>query len=331
MARASRNYAPAEILELALPWLPGEPPASPAALTIHTDTSDFFRLEAGDVVLLEGVPYLVRNSMREGRFGLDDEVKHWVKRAIELPTGRPKIIKLVFHERFTAHIGGIAFECFRSPRKEARILALVADHPGFMHGISLVDAAGNPVRVIEVIHGPSLADHVAAIALGHEAYFFEALPEILDRFMGCIAAIGFLHRHGEKHGDIRRDHILIDSDNGEYRWIDFDYNYRHRENIYGYDLFGLGNILIYLVGKGDLLLADLRRERPEVAARLAAEDMNIVFRNRLADLKKAYAYIPDALNRVLRHFSAGANWFYETTDQLLQDLGEAAAGIRRRA
>jgi hypothetical protein len=45
-----------------------------------------------------------------------------------------------------------------------------------------------------------------------------------------------------------------------------------------------------------------------------------VFNNRVANLKKIYPYIPDALNRILMHFSKGANWFYENTVQLLQDL-----------
>jgi hypothetical protein len=71
--------------------------------------------------------------------------------------------------------------------------------------------------------------------------------------MECIEAIGFLHQHAEKHGDIRRDHILID---------------------------------------------------------------------RVANLKKIYPYIPESLNRVLMHFSKGANWFYENTTQLLDDLRE---------
>jgi hypothetical protein len=56
--------------------------------------------------------------------------------------------------------------------------------------------------------------------------------------------------------------------------------------------------------------------------------MNIVFRNRLANLKKAFGYIPDSLNRVLLHFSKGAHWFYEHTEQLLNDLSGAAADIR---
>jgi hypothetical protein len=56
--------------------------------------------------------------------------------------------------------------------------------------------------------------------------------------------------------------------------------------------------------------------------------MNIVFHNRLANLKKVFAYIPDSLNRILLHFSRGANWFYEKTPQLLQDLYQAKADIR---
>jgi hypothetical protein len=316
----------AEIHAMAAPWLPDSRKEAP--LSIHTDTSDFFRIESGDVVLLAGAPYLIRNSVREGRFGLDDEVKYWVKRAVELSTGGTKIIKLVFHEQFTANIGGIVFDCFRSPRKEGRILALVKDHPHFMHGSAAMDSKGNLVRVLDYISGRSLADCVAEIGQPHETYFFETLPGILAQYIRCIEAIRFLHDHGEKHGDIRRDHILVEHESGRYRWIDFDYNYRHRENIYGYDLFGLGNVLVYLIGKGDVLLADLRRESPAVAAALVEGDMNIVFHNRLANLKKVFGYIPDSLNRVLLHFSKGAHWFYEHTEQLLHDLSGAAANIR---
>jgi hypothetical protein len=270
----------------------------------------------------------MRNSVREARFGLEDEVKHWVKRAIDLVTGQMKIVKLVFDERFSSTIGGIVFECFRSPRKEARILERVEGHPNFMHGLSAADEKGNIVRVLEYISGATLAAHVADVQQDHEAYFFTTLPGILQNYLRCVEAIRFLHDHGEKHGDIRRDHILIDNDSGQYRWIDFDYNYRHRENMYGYDLFGLGNVLIYLVGKGDVLLPDLRSRDPGMLSRLTDGDLNIVFHNRLANLKKVFAYIPDSLNRVLLHFSRGANWFYEETPQLLQDLYQASTDIR---
>ena len=39
--------------------------------------------------------------------------------------------------------------------------------------------------------------------------------------------------------------------------------------------------------------------------RLSEDDVNIVFHNRVANLKKVYPYIPDSLNRVLMHFCRG--------------------------
>jgi serine/threonine protein kinase len=221
-----------------------------------------------------------------------------------------------------AHIGGITFECFRSPRKEARILNLVADHKNFMHGYSIEDSKGNLVRILDFIKGKPLSHHVTYMEMDHQTYFYDRFPGILKNFMECIDAIRFLHTHGEKHGDIRRDHILIDRDSKSYRWIDYDFNYRHRENIYGYDLFGLGNILVFLAGMGDVLLPDLRKQSHPALDVIEEKDLNIVFNHRVANLKKIYPYIPESLNRVLMHFSKGANWFYEDTTQLLDDLEE---------
>lgn len=302
-------------------WMPSRSAAMPP--TIHTDSSDFFRIDYGDVLVLSGIPYLIRQNAKEGRFGLDDEEKFWVKRCIDLNTGERKIIKLVFHERFTAHIGGIAFECFRSPRKEARILDLVRDHSNFMQGWSRTDSAGNVIRVLDVITGRPLSNIIDDLTDDHETYFFERFPGICDRFIESIEAIRFLHDHNEKHGDIRRDHLFLDRETDRYRWIDFDFNYRHRENIYGYDLFGLGNILIYLVGKGDVRLTALSKADSPALSRLTEGDENIVFHNRVANLKAIYPYIPEALNRVLLHFSRGTHWFYEHTTQLIEDLGSA--------
>jgi serine/threonine protein kinase len=309
-----------ELRQMASRWLPASQGAH--RFVIHTDTTDFFRVEYGDVVVLGDSPYLIRHNAKEGRFGVDDEVKFWVKRAIDLKSDSPKIIKLVFYEKFTSHIGGTAFECFRSPKKEARILDLVAGHKNFMHGYWIEDKAGNVVRVLDFIAGVTLHRDVENINLDHQTYFYERFPGILKNFMECIEAIRFLHEHGEKHGDIRRDHILIDRHSGRYRWIDFDFNYRHRENIYGYDLFGLGNILVFLAGKGDVLVPELKKNGHPALHALTQEDVNIVFHNRVANLKKVYPYIPESLNRVLMHFSKGTNWFYEHTTQLLDDLGE---------
>ncbi len=191
-----------------------------------------------------------------------------------------------------------------------------------MHGYWIEDKEGNLVRVLDFIAGNTLHSHVEDMNLGHQTYFYEQFPGILKSFIECIEAIRFLHEHGEKHGDIRRDHILIDRHSGRYRWIDFDFNYRHRENIYGFGLFGLGNVLVFLVGMGDVLVPEMKKQDHPALQALRQEDVNIVFHNRVANLKKIYPYIPETLNRVLMHFSKGANWFYENTVQLLDDLGE---------
>lgn len=291
-----------------------------AGLDIHTDTTDFFRVGYDDVVILGEKAYLVRHNAKEGRFGLDDEEKFWVKRAFDLQDGSRKILKLVFHERFTARIGDIQFECFRSPRKEARILDLVKNHKNFMHGYAATDEKGNIVRVLDFIYGKPLSTTVEDIQLDHETYFNRQFPVILHSFVECVRAIQFLHAHEEKHGDIRRDHLIVDRETGNCRWIDYDFNFRQREGIYSYDIFGLGNVLMFLVGKGDVLISDLRRQIHPALHRIRAGDENIVFHHRIANLKKVYPYIPESLNRILLHFSKGANCFYETTDQLLDDI-----------
>ncbi len=326
----SSDFSQASLQELASRWLPQVPGQR---FKVYKDTTDYFRIEYGDIVILDGSPFLIRHNAKEGRFGLDEEEKFWVKRSIDLRSGVTKIIKLVFFEKFIARIGEIEFECFRSPRKEARILNLVKGHPNFMQGYSVQDDHDNIVRILEFIYGVSLAEHISEISrtMTHETYFYEYFPGVLDHFMFCVEGIRLLHDHGEKHGDIRRDHILIDRESKQYRWIDYDYNFRHRENMYGYDLFGLGNVLMYLVGMGDIVYQDLRRLDDPSLARLIDEDVNIVFKNRIANLKKVYSYIPDNLNRILMHFSKGANVFYDHTTQLIDDLREVQSTLPKPA
>ena len=76
------------------------------------------------------------------------------------------------------------------------------------------------------------------------------------------------------------------------------------------------------MGKGDLLLRDLKSRDHPALKTLTEKDLNIVFGNRVVNLKKIYPYIPESLNRVLMHFSQGTDWFYENTAQLLEDLEE---------
>jgi len=74
----------------------------------------------------------------------------------------------------------------------------------------------------------------------------------------------------------------------------------------------------------------LRESDSPVFNRLSADDMNIIFNNRVVNLRKVYPYIPEILNRVLLHFSVGANIFYDNADELLTDLQEVRDRIRDR-
>lgn len=293
---------------------------------IVTDTTEFFQVDVGDVVLLESGAYLIRGHEREGRFGMDDSIKQWVKKAVDLVTGQRKVLKLVFFERFEIKVGTITYECFRSPKKEGRILDLVRNHPNFMQGFSTRDAKGNNVRVIDFIPGPTLSQHVDDLEMDHATYFHEALPKLLDLFIPTVDGLGLLHRNMEKHGDVRRDHLIL-GPNGHLSWIDFDYNYRHGEFIAGLDLAGLGNILIFLVGGGDITAKETAEHQPEAFERLTEGDLSMVFRNRIANLKKLFPYIPDRLNNVALHFSAGTEIFYNSVDELLDDLYRARADL----
>jgi len=306
------------------PAIPNSSPWSSRSSAV-AHTSNFFAIDRGDVLLLDGRVYVIAGTARERGFGLDDEPKHWVKRAIDGDTGEPKIIKLVFQEQFTQRLGGCTVRCFRSPAKEARVLERVRGHPHFMTGFAVRDAAGNDVRIIDLIRGPTLDDVVTGQPGTHERYFLEQVPQLLGRLWPCLDALRFLNEAGERHGDVRADHVMVDRKSGLFRWIDFDYDFTHPEAPFSLDILGVGKILALIVGKGVVDAHRLERDPglTGVLARLCADDLAIVDRASVMNLGKVYPYIPEALNRVLRHFSSGAEVFYETVGQLLEDLGDA--------
>ena len=299
-----------------------DPLRIPNTLKIITDTTNFIQMEYNDVLVLENRPYLIRNCEREGRFTIDEQPKFWVRKAVDLQDGSPKIIKMVFHEKYNARVGSLIFECFRSPKKESAILDLVQGHVHFMQGFTAEDTAGNIIRIIDHIPGKTLADEIASIYKKHEEYFFENLPDFLNEFLELVQAIQFLHSSGEKHGDIRRDHIIRDSESKICKWIDFDYNFYHKENMFGFDLFGLGNVLAYISAGDELTLQNIKENFQDKSEILDDGDCNIIFSNRVVNLKKIYPYIPEKLNRMLMHFSKSAEIFYDDTDQFLNDLKE---------
>ena len=109
------------------------------------------------------------------------------------------------------------------------------------------------------------------------------------------------------HGDIRTDHILIEKDTGRYRWIDFDYTYEWSENPSGLDFFGLGNILLFAVGKSFYPVQELRKPSSKyssVLPSLSDEDFSLYSRNRIMNLRKLFPYIPESLNLILMSLRA---------------------------
>ena len=288
---------------------------------IYSDTTEFMNINYGDVIYLNGLHYMVLRDESERRFGMEDP-KFWVKRCTVMETGERKILKLVFHENFPIKIGDVEILCHRSPIKESKVLDVVRGDMRFMQGETYSDEKDNPVRVIELIRGKSLDLIINNIDVDHETYFRDYFSEILEKFIGSCEAIKFLHSHGLKHGDIRRDHIWIESKTNKYRWIDFDYAYDFQANPFALDVFGLGGILIFITGKGDCTIGYLRERgfKDEDLSGLTHDDFSIIFGHRLVNLRKIYPYIPEALNDVLLHFSMGSDVFYDTVDEMLDDL-----------
>lgn len=295
----------------------------PENIRIHTDTTQFMDIKAGDCIAVQDRLFYVKGEEFEGRFGLDGEPKFWVKRVVDLRDGSGKILKLAFFESFFMHLGEERIRCFRSPHKESRILERTAGDTRFMQGVTLYDEAHNPVRVIERIAGTTFYDLVHNLLMDHETYYYEVFPGILTNLMKAFYAIKDLHQMGEIHGDIRNDHLIVEHATGRYRWIDFDYTYEWPGQPYGVDLFGLGNILLFAAGKGFHTLHDLKSPRSPFHAALSTlreEDFSLFFPNRLMNLKKIFPYLRETLNKVLMHFAAGADVFYESAQELMEDL-----------
>ncbi len=298
---------------------------------IVTDTSEFMEITHGDVISLGGLHYLVIRDEAERSFGIEDP-KYWVKRCFVLETGERRILKLVFHESFPLKLGSLEIPCYRSPEKEAWILELVKGDKRFMQGVTEYDEKGNPVRVLEVISGKRLDSVVYEIEAGHREYFYDHFPSILEKFLDACDAIRFLHRSGTIHGDIRRDHLWLEYGSGLYRWIDFDYTYDYHENPFGLDLFGLGSLLTFLVGKGIYTKNTLEEYGLDrsILSKLNSNDFSLLYRNRIVNLKILFPYIPKELNLILMHFSAGAEVFYESVDEFLADLEKCLGRIKGR-
>jgi hypothetical protein len=287
-----------------------------------TDTTDIFSIDSGDIILAGGKRYVVTGHERERRFGIDDP-KFWVKRVVEAETSERKIVKLSYFESFETSIGGVKILCFRNPEKEADILKLVNGRCDFMQGESFQDEKKNNIRVLDIVRGQNFFTYVGSIKLDHKTYFFNVLPDILKKLARAFEAIRFLHLNNFRHGDIRNDHIIIEQSTGNYIWIDFDYDFETTENPFSLDIFGVGNILLYAIGKGFHNLYSICEDRTgygDLINFLTPGDFSILDKWRFMNLRKLYPYIPEMLNDILMHFSKETDIYYEQMEEIIEDL-----------
>lgn len=287
------------------------------------DTSDFFAIESGDIIVLDDKKFEVTGNEKERRFGVEDP-KFWVKRVIDLETGERKLAKLTYFESFMTSVEGARVRCFRSPEKEGKILEFVTGRHDFMQGEVFWDSKGNNIRVLDIVRGTNFFLYMEKFSrIPHERYFFETLPEILGKIVEAFEAIRFLHINGFKHGDIRNDHIIVEKRTGNYVWIDFDYDYDAPENPFSLDLFGMGNIILYAVGKGFHNLYMIRHDKftyGDFIEKVEEGDFSLLDANRFVNLRKLYPYIPRMLNDILLHFSKGTTIYFEFIDEILESL-----------
>jgi hypothetical protein len=315
------------LLERRIEELTGRPAMSP--LRIVTDTTEFTNIWRGHVVRLADRFFLVVGDMKEGRFGIDEQPKFWVKKAIDLETGAEKILKLAFHEEFTIRIGLLRMRCYRDPIKEGDLLDMARGDARFMQGWTVEDARGNPVRVIDFIRGHSLYRYLRNLAMDHRTYFHTVLPDILTRLVDAFEAIVMVHARGHHHGDIRNDHLIIDAETGRLRWIDFDFC----QDIPDYDVWSLGNVLGFVIGKGEHTFHEVAAGRQKVAVgeELTKQDASAFFKHRIMNLAKLFPWVPPRLNDILMHFSYETDVFYETAQDLLDDLRPVVESLVRQA
>jgi hypothetical protein len=297
----------------------------PSALNIVEDTTKFMSIDRSDVLLLDNTPYFVKSNEKEIGFGMDGEPKYWVKRALNLNSGELQIIKLVFHEKFSQKVGDFIIRFFRNPEKESAVLEAVKNHPDFMHGFTVKDIGGNAVRIIEYIPGMTLNRLVVSIRKPHIRYIHENLPKILSDVCRCFSSLGWLHEHGLVHGDVRWDHLIRDKSMDRLRWIVFDYDYYFPENPFGVDLFGIGKILAYVIGKGPYIFSDIKYnpDFSDVLDLLTIEDFSLIQKNLLMNLSRLFPYLPRRLNNILLMFSGYTTVFYDSAQQVVEDLSDA--------
>ncbi|MBT3217564.1 MAG: hypothetical protein HN348_00600 [Proteobacteria bacterium] len=285
-------------------------------IRINEDTSNFMIIDGGSVLRLEGNDYFILGAAKEGRFGISEQPKPWVKYAVDLTDGSRKVIKLVFHENFSTKLGMFKIRCARDPDKESAVLDAVNGDCRFMQGFTIRDPKGNNVRIVDFIRGKTFFNEVLSFDQDHEEYYYETLPTIMRQLVGCIEALGYLRSQGLEHGDVRNDHVIIESGTRRYRWIDFDYTVNYGD----YDVWSMGNLLCYALAKG---IVTFRSAKEMTRENLTSDDALLFYRYRVANLRKIYPYIDPALNDLIMRFSGGTSKFFQNFEEMASSVRSA--------
>ncbi len=289
---------------------------------VFDDLSNFFEIDYGDKIRLGNKCYKIFGHAKEMRFGIEDP-KFWVKRAMDVETEERKIIKLPFFESFETQLSGVNITCYRDPEKEGNILNLVKDHPNFMQGVIRRDIKNNNIRIIDVVRGQNFLFYIDSFKMPYHLYLKNVLPSVLKELIRAFEAIRFLHINGVKHGDIRNDHLIKEMPSGNLVWIDFDYDYQTTENPFSLDIFGLGNLLLYAIGKGFHTYYMIKNDTytyKDLVDRIEPADFALLDQRRLTNLRKLYPAIPSTLNNILMHFSKETEVYYEFVEEIIEDL-----------
>ncbi len=179
------------------------------------------------------------------------------------------------------------------------------------------------IRSLENDYEPNFISYIDSFRMKYDIYFKNILPDILQKLVRAFEAIHFLHKNGFRHGDIRNDHLMIENETGNFVWIDFDYDFQVTENPFSLDMFGLGNILAYAIGKGfhnAYMIANDTYTYGDLINRIDGGDFSLSDKRRLLNLKKLYPSIPSTLNNIIMHFSSSAEVYYEFVDEIIEDL-----------
>lgn len=289
---------------------------------VVTNTTNIFGIDTGDEIVLGSRRFKVTGHAYEQRFGIEDP-KFWVKRVVDCDTGEKKLAKLAFYESFNTVLAGAKIKCFRDPEKEGNILEMVRHNPHFMQGEVLYDEKGNNIRVLDIVPGSNLFVHLGSIRVPYKTYFTTILPGLFKNLIRSFEAIRLLHASGFRHGDIRSDHIIIDDRTGTFVWIDFDYDFTAPENIFSLDIFGLGNVLMYVVGMGFHNFYNIKNDKytyGDLLDKLEPADFSLLDKQRLVNIRKLYPQIPETMNNILMHFSREADVYYEIVEEIIEDM-----------